>query len=531
MSNARQEKQPQTSVTFDGEVITSGASNGEFVHDERLSAALERAAESSNPWAEAKRVLSIAPPSVRYVFGIGFFSAFGMTGSNTVLVQYFSDEFGYTDIEANTLRSLMVVAYVVISALTGVIVDRIGLRLSFVLGGVFGVIGSIFLSIAWNSAMLVMACVIFIPLSLAFVSPVMNIALRRYSYQATARVVFLTAYLVSNIGAALSLDFVDLVRDRFLKTGSGVLVYHEYQATAARIIFLVGAMSTLLASLMAAYGIKDLIVDERGDVHTFDRTRRAPSKVRCGLIACEPKFKALVVFSAIVAPAMNLFSMWDSLFPKAAVRELGEGAMFGVIKSINAWMIVVLLVPLSHYLRRIAIYKKLVAGTAMASLSMFILCAQASYATYISAIVIFTLFGEMVFSPHVNEFSTQYLPPGDEGVYSSVTGLYLVAPNFLSDTVNGWLLSTYCPREGERHCYIMWVIAALKGLTTTIGLIVAANYLKSRIDSKHSFEDGPSRRNEQELHTAVGTPKFGIVDEVDARAGRDDDDFPPPEKN
>jgi len=459
--------------------------------------------ESPNPWLETKRQLLIAPRALRYVFAIAFFSMFGLTGSGAMLIPFFIDEFQYTDVEANTMRALMVVSYIVLSLITGAIFDRIGPRVSLIAGGVFGVIGSVVLALARDRVTLTFGALVFVPLSLSFVSPVILILLKRYSFEGNRRVVFLLAYLIKNIGAGLSYDFVDVVRDRFLETES-VVIYHQYQATAARVIFLVGALSTLLGSVIAAYGIENLVVDGRGEIIQFTTATAAaminnveaapPLKSRrcCGLIIAERKFAALAVFSIIMAPAMKLFAYWNNLFPKASVRELGESAKFGFVSSINAWMIVLLLVPWSHLLRRYALYKKLIAGTAMASISMFILAAPAGYATYISAQVIFTLFGEMVFSPHVDEFATQFMATGHEGVYSSLTSLYLVAPNFLGDVFAGELLAKYCPASGERQCWAMWVIIGLSGLLSTVGLIFARRFLLSRLDEKQNFEDTPT---------------------------------------
>lgn len=495
--------------------------------------------ESKNPWLEAKRALLLAPRMLRFVFLISFFVSFGLTSGGSVMVPFFSDEFGYTDVEANTLRAMMVVSYVVLSLLTGLIFDRIGMRNSFIVGGLLGVAGSILLTLAWDKEILVMTTVIVIPLSMAFMSPIVNIALNRLSFEANRRVIFVVAYLISNIGAALGLDFVDFIRERFVNLTSAPL-YHDHQATAARIIFLVGAMSTLLASVIAAFGIEDIYVDAKGGVNKFKRVEAQHSKAEsvracCGCVVCEPNFKALAVFSFIMSPVMKLFSYWDNTFPKAATRELGDHAMFGSVKSVNAWMIVLLLIPHSHFTKRFSPMNKMIFGSLAAALSMLILCANASYTTYITAIVLFTLFGEMLFSPTANDFSTKFFVKGHEGIYSSLTGLYLVVPNFLGDVFSGWLLSTYCPREGERHCWMMWLIAGLSALITPLGLLLARKYLLKRLARKHGTDDielttGSAATDISEF-TSVGASgansgsvTFKIRDDLEADRANDDND-------
>lgn len=200
----------------------------------------------------------------------------------------------------------------------------------------------------------------------------------------------------------------------------------------------------------------------------------------------------MVVFSVVMFPLLKMFTHFDVTFPKAAVRELGSGALFGTIKAINPIAIFVLQMPVSYlFSRYFAIYTNIVIGAFVSALSVFIFCAQASYASWTLAFSVFTL-GEMIFSHRANEFATKFMPKGREGVYSTLMGIYLVLPRFLVDSLSGWLLSTYCPADGERHCSTMWLLIALMTCITPAALLPLRAYLLRGIWHETSGDDAAS---------------------------------------
>jgi len=404
-----------------------------------------------------------------------------MAGPGAIMVSYFSDEFHYSDVEASTLFAFSAIGYVLFGLLTGTIIDRIGIKNSLVLGGVLGMFCSILIALAWSRGMLIFAVVVLLPLATSFVTPVIKIAQKRYTYGENKRISFMLAYLIYNFGVAFSFFYVDFIRYRF---SEGVR-FRSYSATAARVIFMSGAVSILLGSIVAACGLRDIMVDDKGTIKPFsmnsDITNEQSSqneKIRKSWYKtfCEPNFVRFVVYSVIMFPLLKMFTHFDVTFPKASLRQLGPTVAFGSIKAINPIMIFLLQPYFSHWFRNLHKYKVITIGSVIAASSVFIFCAPPSYESWSAAFVFFTI-GEMIFSHRVDDLATDFMPKGREGTYSTLMGIYLIVPGYIINSMSGWLLSTYCPLDGERHCQMMWFIIGLMACITPVLLVPLEKYL------------------------------------------------------
>lgn len=460
----------------------------------------------ASPYVRVFQQLSKAPRELHVVFLITLFNAFGMSGGSSILVSYFSDEFEYSDVEASTLFAFSAVSYVVFSLFIGHVIDRIGIRSSLVIGGVLGVCSTLCIALAWTRAMLIVAVLILTPLTMSFVSPVLTIAMKRFTYSENSRAAFMVAYVMGNIGAALSYFYVDFVRVRF----SEGVTFRSYSATAARMIFLTGALSTLFGSMLACM-VKDVMVDEKGSVKPFSMNANATVEEvsenqrlqkRWYMTFCEKTFVRFVVFSAIMFPLMKMFTHFDVTFPKAALRQLGDTVLFGTIKAINPIVITLCLAYVSDAFRNLHIYTVIIIGATISSLSVFIFAAPASYASWLTAYVIFTI-GEMIFSPRVNELATKFMPKGREGIYSSLVGVYLIVPGFVVNSMSGWLLSSYCPEDGARHCAIMWLLIGLMTCATPLLLVPFRAYLLDAIEHISNSSPNEPSQHDTEMNATM----------------------------
>lgn len=445
------------------------------------------------PFVRAWQQISMAPRELRIVYLISLFASFGLSGGSSILVSYFSDEFQYTDVEASTLFAFSAVTYVLFGLFIGRVIDRIGIRYSLIVGGILGVAASLCIAIAWTRFMLVLAVLILTPMAMLFTSPVITIAMKRYTYSENSRVAFMFAYIIGNIGAALSYVYVDFVRHRF---ADGV-TFRSYSATAARVIFLTGALATLFGSLFASCGMRDIMVDEKGAVKPFSQNSNATNaevnqneRIQRSWYRtfCEPNFARFTCLSLAMFPLLKMFTHFDVTFPKAALRQLGDGTLFGTIKAFNPIIITLFQLQFSDFFRNMHIYNVIIIGSTISALSVFIFAATPSYASWITAFVLFTI-GEMIFSHRVNELATKFMPKGREGIYSSLIGVYLIVPRFVVDAMSGWLLSSYCPEDGERHCDIMWLLIGLMSCVTPLLLFTFKKYLLKGIEEPSTTID------------------------------------------
>jgi hypothetical protein len=280
------------------------------------------------------------------------------------------------------------------------------------------------------------------------------------------------------------------VRHRF-GPDDEIIVYREYSATSSRVIFLSGALSALLSSVISCT-LRDVAVDDNGLIGIVvtpkpdhpptpagEAMHRQPS---WWSIFCEANFIRMALFSAIMFPLLKMFTHWDITFPKAAVRELGDDVLFGTIKAVNPIVITLLQLPISYAFRNFHIYNVLIIGSTISALSVFILCAPMTYESAISAVAFFTI-GEMIFSHRVQDFMRMFMPKERAGVYSTLSGIYLVVPKFVVDAMSGFFLETFCPAMGPKNCQVMW--AAIGGMCciTPFLLVPFRRYLLSGLPS------------------------------------------------
>lgn len=482
-----------------------------------------------SPYKEAWNAIATGPRELKLLLLVIIISAFGTTAISTILVIYLSDEFGYTDVEATTLLAISAVSCFVLSLLIGRFIDKIGVRASFVISGVLGVVGSLSLALAWSPRMIEFVVAFLLPLSIAFSAPVITIATKRFTYRKTLRIMCANTYNIANVGASFGYVFSDFIRARF-RTRHSVAVYGDYSATAARIIILFSAITTLFAAMVAC-GFRNIMIDSKGAVREFSASsetttseaeRLERAKHRWYKTFCESNFIRLALFSIAMFPLMKMFSHFDVTFPKFAVRELGDNTLFGTIKAVNPIIIAVFQLPFSHVFgRRFGIYTVVQIGTAVSALATFLFCLPPSYAVWVASFVCFTI-GEMIFSHRTSEVATLLMPKGREGIYLSLVGIYLVAPRFIVDSLSGWLLSTYCSATGERHCQLMWLIIALMNCVTILLLALFRRYIVAGLNENPDTSQGGEEDDDNEIE--LQDKQFIVIEAEQRKRPSDNDD-------
>ena len=104
-----------------------------------------------------------------------------MAGS-LILKPYLMENFNFTDYEAGVAYGIYGVQISIIGILMGVVIDKIGIRLSFLYGLFILTIARTHLALTNNRTHLLWNLYLFLPLGTAFGIPVLTIALRRYVY-------------------------------------------------------------------------------------------------------------------------------------------------------------------------------------------------------------------------------------------------------------------------------------------------------------------------------------------------------------
>lgn len=76
--------------------------------------------------------------------------------------------------------------------------------------------------------------------------------------------------------------------------------------------------------------------------------------------------------------------------------------------------------------------------------------------------------GEAIWSPRTYEYLMSVAPKGREGTYTAVASIPLFASKVPTGLLSGYLLETYCPKDGPCHGQTLWLIIMLFTLASPL---------------------------------------------------------------
>ncbi len=176
-------------------------------------------------------------------------------------------------------------------------------------------------------------------------------------------------------------------------------------------------------------------------------------------VASEKVFWRFVLLISLLLGVRAVFLYLGLLHPKFWYRVIGPDAQVGALQAFNPVLVIFGLILFIPVLNRFNVYKMLVFGALITSLSMFIIAipptsgvdvATWTYGTTI-AFLLFLTIGELIWSPRLSEYTAAIAPEGQEGTY---LGLSMV-PYFLAKLVvsglSGAMLNRWCPAPPESN--------------------------------------------------------------------------------
>jgi dipeptide/tripeptide permease len=179
----------------------------------------------------------------------------------------------------------------------------------------------------------------------------------------------------------------------------------------------------------------------------------------------ERTFWRFMLFVGLLVFVKLIFSHSHFTFPKYAIREMGKSFPLGAFQAINPILIIILVPVATALTRKRSAFNVIVLGSIVSALSPFILVLGPSYATIIGEIVLLSI-GECLWSPRLYEYTASIAPRGKEASYMGMSSLPMFFAKMVVGPMSGWLLATYCPAEGPRRSWVMWLII---GITTLVG--------------------------------------------------------------
>lgn len=421
-------------------------------------------------------------------------------GMFIALTLYLTRRVGFTDVQAGFVAAGFSSILYLLPTFMGAMADRIGFRralmLAFALLTVgYGLLGAMQLK---STVLVSLGLIMF---GGAIVKPVISGTVAKCSDEEHRARAFSIFYGVVNIGAFVGKSAAAPLREHL-----GLEYINFYASSMAFCAFLVallfyrdvGGRPTPRSAQEALEGYIKVILNFR--------------------------FMALIL---IVAGFWTIQGQLYATMTKYMLRLLGEGAKPEWLANINPFVVVILVVPITHLVRRFKPENCIAIGLFIIPLSALTIALSSEVESVTGNVV--TLFGtvglhpitlmviigiafqglaECFLSPKFLEYASKQAPKGEEGLYlgyQHLTTFFAWAFGFIA---SGYLLNAYCPDpktldsavrwkwhvaiawdlplpEAYAHAHYIWYVFAGIGVTAFCAMLVF-KLVTDAIDRRHA---------------------------------------------
>jgi MFS family permease len=281
--------------------------------------------------------------------------------------------------------------------------------------------------------------------AMAGLQTVFQSATNRYTTRRSRGAGFNLWYLFMNVGAAAGGFSMDVV-GQYLHL-SYVHIFTLGVATAA--------LSLVTARLMVHS--EEQLVDPTQPKEEQEKEAKVARKnplQNWREMAQHAAFWRLLVLVGLIVGVRAVYVYVYILMPKYWMRTIGPDAKIGILETINPIGIVVGIILFIPFANRFPVFKMLVYGAMISSLSLVPFAVpwtaygmgigQAHYLMAILSMVLLTI-GEVIWSPKLYEYTAAIAPKGQEGAYLGISLLPWFVAKTIVSALSGHLLLRWAP--------------------------------------------------------------------------------------
>lgn len=443
---------------------------------------------------------------IQFFDGIAYFSLIA------IFVLYLSDYCGFDDANASLwvgFYTLFISAFVFA---VGSICDIIGLKRSYAIGFCLLLFGRLVMGLSPDicSSSLgasigldasygrfgVMAGIFIMSFGTAFMSPVIQTSIRRFTTFTARATGFNVYYLLMNISAVVASAFVvQGFRDAYGAVDGGFWVVNFGTAMCC---------CAFLATRL---------INENNYAEPSERmqtnTQRRPLQL-FKEVWKESAFRKLILFLVLTLGVRIVFTLQFIVMPQYYVRTLYEDFSIGFVNALNPTIIVVGLIALIPVLNRFSTVKLMIVGMSISAFSLVFMAVPIDWYYYIPGIetrsqaylvaivtqILVFAFGELLFSPRFSEYVARVAPKDKVASYMSISALPMFIAKPINGIIGGLLVSYFCydgiaAKIDTNHIgfwdspELMWMIYLLLAVVSPLAIIK----MKNSITSEHPEED------------------------------------------
>ncbi len=432
-------------------------------------------------------------------------------GMFIALVLYLTREIGFSDKHAGYLAACFSSVLYLLSTFLGAWADKFGFRRSLMVAFVLLTAGYALLGAAPNAPSAfaglmsvkgtAIAALSLIVCGGAMVKPVISGTVAKCSDERHRARAFSIFYQIVNIGAFTGKSIAAPIREHW-----GLQYINYYAAVMAFCAF-----------------VFVLLFYRDPDVKGKAKTAR---EVALGLITVVKNFRFMALI-LIVAGFWLIQGQLYATMPKYMLRLLGEGAKPEWLANINPFVVVLLVLPITHMVRNFQAVNAVGIALFIIPISALFVAFSPMLATVtgssVSIFGLFTLhpitlmvvigialqgFAECFLSPKFLEFASKQAPEGEVGLYMGYSHLHTCIAWAVGFALSGHLLERYCPNpttltpevhaqwqaaietgsampDAYAHAHYIWFVYAAVGIAAFIALLVF-KFITASIDRKRA---------------------------------------------
>lgn len=395
-------------------------------------------------------------------------------GTFIALVLYLTDVVGFTDVEAGWIGAVFSSFLYLLPFVTGAAADRMGFRPSLMLAFALLAGGYATLGLMPRKLPVLLALPVIV-VGGAFVKPIISGTVAKCSDAANRARAFSIFYMVVNIGAFGGKAVAKEVR---------VLLGLDY-------VPLYSAGAALIALVLVAV----FYWPKKDDA----QPRSAAESLR-GLSTVLRNYR----FLALILITSGFWAIQGQLYasmPKYVIRLIGPDASPEWYSNVNSAVVILLVIPITHLVRRMSATASIGLAMAMVPISAVLMALAGLMPTPVHLVgfavhpltlmmvvgIAFMALAECFLSPKYLEFASKQAPPGQEGLYMGYSHLNTFFAWFFGFIASGYLLDAFCPdpkklaaqglgpeqiKAAYTHAPYLWYTFAGVGAVAFLALVV-----------------------------------------------------------
>ncbi len=439
------------------------------------------------------------PKTFWFANGAELFERAAYYGMFITLARYLNKDIGFTDVETGYVAGSFAAVLYFLPTFMGIMADKIGFRKSLVIA--FGLLtcGYTLLGLFQLKGTAILSLVLIV-FGGAIIKPVISGTVAKCSDSINRARAMSIFYMIVNIGSFSGKGLAGVLNERL------GLQYINYYAAAM----------AFAALLLVLFFYKD--VDNRGAGKSIEEALEGLFKVMGNF-----RFLSLIV---IVGGFWTVQVQLYSLMPTYVERLLGEGYKPEWLANINPTIVVLLVVPITHLIRRKEPSTGIGIGLFIIPFAALVIALSPTVEAHTGATIDFNWFeartlvlllmlgiaiqgmAECFLSPKFLEYASKQAPEGEVGLYLGYQHLTTFFSWLFGFITAGYLLREFCPDpeklspadfaqweaalagngtlpEAYSHAHYIWYFYAAIGVIAFCALLVF-KVVTERIDKNRS---------------------------------------------